>query len=142
MNHAPQPQNLSPPVVADTDPSETQEWREALLSLATNSGPARVRQVLDELARVARSQRIGWQPRQHSCERIAQSRREGGAEYAVSLNGRFFDLAPSQLDLLTNAMRFHSDGELHNDATIQSCRDADPLRSWAGGQTPAPEVSV
>jgi len=62
MNHAPQPQNLSPPVVADTDPSETQEWREALLSLATNSGPARVRQVLDELARVARSQRIGWQP--------------------------------------------------------------------------------
>jgi len=62
MNHAPQPQNFSPPVVADTDPSETQEWREALLSLATNSGPARVRHVLDELARVARSQRIGWQP--------------------------------------------------------------------------------
>ncbi|MEY3543447.1 MAG: alpha-ketoglutarate dehydrogenase [Pseudomonadota bacterium] len=62
MHHAPQPQNLSPPIVADTDPSETQEWREALLSLATNSGPARVRHVLDELARVARSQRIGWQP--------------------------------------------------------------------------------
>lgn len=62
MHHAPQPQNLSPPVVADTDPSETQEWREALLSLAVHSGPARVRQILDELARLARSQRIGWQP--------------------------------------------------------------------------------
>ena len=62
MHHAPQPQNLSPPIVADTDPSETQEWREALLSLAAHSGPARVRQILDELARLARSQRIGWQP--------------------------------------------------------------------------------
>jgi len=62
MHHAPQPQNLSLPIVADTDPSETQEWREALLSLAANSGPARVRQILDELARLARSQRIGWQP--------------------------------------------------------------------------------
>jgi uncharacterized protein len=28
---------------------------------------------------------------------------ERAAEYAVSLNTRFFDLAPSQLDLLTNA---------------------------------------
>lgn len=62
MHHAPQPQNLSPPIVADTDPSETQEWREALLSLAAHSGPVRVRQILDELARLARSQRIGWQP--------------------------------------------------------------------------------
>lgn len=62
MPHTPQPENLSPLLLADIDPSETQEWREALLSLATNSGPARVRYLLDELARVARSQRIGWQP--------------------------------------------------------------------------------
>ncbi len=47
---------------ADTNPDETQEWRDALLSLAATEGPARVRQILDELARVARSQRIGWQP--------------------------------------------------------------------------------
>ncbi|MFW5330538.1 alpha-ketoglutarate dehydrogenase [Hydrogenophaga sp. ZJX-1] len=46
----------------DTNPDETQEWRDALLSLAATEGPARVRQILDELARVARSQRIGWQP--------------------------------------------------------------------------------
>ncbi|MDZ4293733.1 MAG: pyruvate dehydrogenase (acetyl-transferring), homodimeric type, partial [Hydrogenophaga sp.] len=47
---------------ADTNPDETQEWRDALLSLAATDGPARVRQILDELARLARSQRIGWQP--------------------------------------------------------------------------------
>ena len=47
---------------ADTNPDETQEWRDALLSLAASEGPARVRQILDELARLARSQRIGWQP--------------------------------------------------------------------------------
>lgn len=47
---------------ADANPDETQEWRDALLSLATTDGPARVRQILDELARLARQQRIGWQP--------------------------------------------------------------------------------
>ena len=47
---------------ADTNPDETQEWRDALLSLAATEGPARVRQILDELARLARQQRIGWQP--------------------------------------------------------------------------------
>ena len=45
----------------------------------------------------------------------------------MSLNGKFFDLAPSQLDLLTNAMRFHSEGGLLISATIQSCWDADRL---------------
>ncbi|MDP3253155.1 MAG: pyruvate dehydrogenase (acetyl-transferring), homodimeric type, partial [Hydrogenophaga sp.] len=47
---------------ADSDPGETAEWREALLSLASSQGPARARQILDELARLARQQRIGWQP--------------------------------------------------------------------------------
>jgi pyruvate dehydrogenase E1 component len=47
---------------ADTNPDETQEWRDALLSLAASDGPARVCQILDELARLARSQRMGWQP--------------------------------------------------------------------------------
>jgi pyruvate dehydrogenase E1 component len=47
---------------SDPDPQETAEWRDALLSLAEQQGPQRVRQVLDELARLARSQRMGWQP--------------------------------------------------------------------------------
>jgi pyruvate dehydrogenase E1 component len=50
------------PAAGDPDPGETAEWREALLSLAASQGPARARQILDELARLARHQRIGWQP--------------------------------------------------------------------------------
>ena len=46
----------------DLDPTETQEWRDAFLSLAAQSGPERARQMLDELARLARSQRVGWTP--------------------------------------------------------------------------------
>ena len=46
----------------DLDPEETAEWREALLALIVTQGPARARQILDELAIVARQQRTGWQP--------------------------------------------------------------------------------
>ncbi|WP_300556508.1 alpha-ketoglutarate dehydrogenase [Limnohabitans sp. Rim8] len=46
----------------DIDPQETAEWREALLALIGTQGPARARQILDELAIVARQQRTGWQP--------------------------------------------------------------------------------
>lgn len=46
----------------DADPLETQEWRDALLSLAVTDGPVRVRHILDELVRLTRIQGIGWQP--------------------------------------------------------------------------------
>ena len=46
----------------DSDLQETQEWRDALLSLIGSAGPDRARFVLDELARLARSHGIGWQP--------------------------------------------------------------------------------
>ncbi|PUE40935.1 alpha-ketoglutarate dehydrogenase [Limnohabitans sp. Hippo3] len=46
----------------DIDPEETAEWREALLALIATQGPERARQILDELATVARQQRTGWQP--------------------------------------------------------------------------------
>jgi pyruvate dehydrogenase E1 component len=46
----------------DLDPEETAEWRESLLALIGTQGPARARQILDELAIVARQQRTGWQP--------------------------------------------------------------------------------
>lgn len=58
------------------------------------------------------------------------------AEYAISLNGSYFDLLPSQLDLLATAIRFHSDAELHVDATIQSCWDADRLDLGRVGKRP------
>jgi pyruvate dehydrogenase E1 component len=50
------------PANPDTDSSETAEWREALTSLLAAQGPARARFILDELAALARSQRIGWSP--------------------------------------------------------------------------------
>ncbi len=46
----------------DPDPQETAEWREAFEALAATQGPARARHMLDELSRVARNRRIGWQP--------------------------------------------------------------------------------
>lgn len=62
MNDMTQQIHFKQPMPADSDPAETQEWRDALLSLAATQGPERARQVLDELAHLARSQRIGWQP--------------------------------------------------------------------------------
>jgi len=54
--------NFTQTTEVDSDPYEIQEWRDALLSLANTNGPARVRQILDELVRLARTQGIGWQP--------------------------------------------------------------------------------
>ncbi len=46
----------------DADPQETAEWRDAFLALVAAEGPGRARFVLDELARLARAQRVGWRP--------------------------------------------------------------------------------
>ncbi|WP_439590676.1 alpha-ketoglutarate dehydrogenase [Hydrogenophaga sp.] len=62
MNDVSKQLHFIEPASVDPDPGETAEWREALLSLAFSQGPARARQILDELARLARQQRIGWQP--------------------------------------------------------------------------------
>ncbi|QHE85543.1 alpha-ketoglutarate dehydrogenase [Hydrogenophaga sp. BPS33] len=62
MNDVSKQLYFTDPTQPDQDPEETLEWRDALLSLAAVQGPARARQILDELARLARQQRIGWQP--------------------------------------------------------------------------------
>ena len=46
----------------DSDPVETAEWRDAFDALVQTNGPLRARFILDELAQLARSERIGWQP--------------------------------------------------------------------------------
>ena len=46
----------------DLDQTETAEWREAFLALLRAHGPERARWMLDELARLARRERIGWSP--------------------------------------------------------------------------------
>lgn len=50
------------PAATDPDPQETAEWRDAFDALVQTHGAERARQMLDELARVARERRIGWQP--------------------------------------------------------------------------------
>lgn len=65
MNAHLNPARLSTAVPAETvdpDPQETAEWCDAFSALVEAAGPARARWMLDELARLAREQRIGWQP--------------------------------------------------------------------------------
>ena len=50
------------PQETDADPQETAEWRDAFQALVATQGPARARFLLDELARLARQHRTGWQP--------------------------------------------------------------------------------
>lgn len=52
---------------------------------------------------------------------------ERGAEFTKSLQGQFFDLSAPQLDTLTYAIRYHSDGAVSSNATIQACWDGDRL---------------
>jgi pyruvate dehydrogenase E1 component len=46
----------------DIDPQETAEWRDAFRALVDAHGPARARWLLDEMARLARAQGVGWSP--------------------------------------------------------------------------------
>lgn len=56
-----------------------------------------------------------------------QGHGERAADYAFSLNGKYFDLKASRLDNLCEAIRHHSGGQIHKDPTIQTCWDADRL---------------
>ena len=55
-------ENVQAGAASDPDPQETAEWRDAFQSLLASQGPERARYLLDELARLARVQRVGWQP--------------------------------------------------------------------------------
>ena len=52
---------------------------------------------------------------------------ERAADYAASMNHRFFELTGSELDMLMQAIRSHSDGGIETCPTIQTCWDADRL---------------
>lgn len=62
------------------------------------------------------------------------------ADFAVSLNGRYFDLRPRDLALLHEAISQHSDGRMHRDPTIQTCWDADRLDLGRVGVVPRREM--
>ena len=55
-------QALSRIPLADADPQETEEWRDALRSLIATQGPERARAILDDLVAVAAAHRVGWKP--------------------------------------------------------------------------------
>lgn len=60
------------------------------------------------------------------------------AEFALTLQGRHFQLADDQLERLYVAIAQHSDGLLHADPTIQTCWDADRLDLGRVGIQPDP----
>jgi uncharacterized protein len=78
----------------------------------------------------------------------SQRRHDGGdrghgpraAELAHRLNGRFFSLSPSDLDLLVFACREHTFGATEADPTVQTCWDADRLDLGRVGIEPDPAL--
>jgi uncharacterized protein len=62
------------------------------------------------------------------------------AQYARSLAGAAFELAPAELDLLAAACHGHSDGLMTGDITVLTCWDADRLDLGRVGIRPRPEL--
>ena len=49
------------------------------------------------------------------------------ADYAHSIQGKWFDLNFEDTELLDEALRYHSDSYMEADITVQVCWDADRL---------------
>jgi uncharacterized protein len=49
------------------------------------------------------------------------------AQYAQTLRGVWFDISDKEMELLTEALTYHSDGYTEGDITVQVCWDADRL---------------
>ena len=60
------------------------------------------------------------------------------ARYAQSLRGVWFDLSDEEMDLLTEALKYHSDGYTEADITVQVRWDADRLDLGRVGIKPPP----
>ena len=60
------------------------------------------------------------------------------ADYAHSIRGKLFDLEGDEMELLDEALRYHSDGYIEADITIQVCWDADRLDLGRVGTKPTP----
>ena len=61
------------------------------------------------------------------------------AQYAQTLRGVWFDLTDGEMDLLTEALTYHSDGYTEGDTTVQVCWDADRLDLGRVGIRPEPD---
>ena len=56
------------------------------------------------------------------------------ARYAKSLRGVWFDLSDKEMELLTEALKHHSDGYTEADLTVQVC--------WACGHQACPSQAL
>ena len=71
-------------------------------------------------------------------ERRDPSHGRRAARYARSLRGVWIDISDEEMDLLTEALKYHSDGYTEADITVQVCWDADRLDLGRVGIKPAP----
>ena len=60
------------------------------------------------------------------------------ADFCNSLNGKWFEADETEMRLLRIACRYHSDGKLHPNLTVQTCWDADRLDLGRVGIDPNP----
>ena len=71
-------------------------------------------------------------------ERRDPSHGRRAARYAQSLRDVWFDLSDKEIELLTEALKYHSDSYTEADITVQVCWDADRLDLGRVGIKPAP----
>ena len=79
----------------------------------------------------------------HDTQRLNEdedpSHGQRAAQYAQTLRGIWFDLTAGEMDLLTEALTYHSDGYTEGDITVQVCWDADRLDLGRVGIRPDPD---
>jgi uncharacterized protein len=75
-----------------------------------------------------RRENDGWDP-EHGLR---------GADFAISLRGKHFDLPDEHFELLYEACTGHTDGHHHENPTIGTCWDSDRLDLGRVGMIPDP----
>lgn len=77
----------------------------------------------------------------HDSRRVTEDSDEGhgqrGADLASKMRASFPSLEDSEIELLTEACRLHTDGLVDGDVTLQTCWDADQLDLGRVGITPS-----
>ena len=72
-------------------------------------------------------------------ENVDPQHGQRAAQFAETLRGDWFELTDDEMDLLTEALTYHSDGYTVGDITVKACWDADRLDLGRVGIRPAPE---
>ena len=72
-------------------------------------------------------------------ENVDPQHGQRAAQFAETLRGDWFELTDDEMDLLTEALTYHSDGYTEGDTTVQVCWDADRLDLGRVGIRPEPD---